>query len=269
LKLETEFHQLNKWRFFEFELKYHISNTLNTTTAFSYEKDLQLLTSRFEVIKSFKEFNLSLYASNSKIETVIGSNINFNLTFLNDKSDRRFVFDSNKTSDDGLVEVYVFLDTNYNGVKDTDEEPVTDVQVLSSISNDLIKINDQGKALLTKAPCYSPLNLSILESSLSNLNFKPGNHGVKVYPRPGVITPVFLPVISLFEIEGKVRLITKDGEKENPKNVLFEIFDDHGVLVKKTRSDEDGNYLFDNIVPGEYQIKINENYLKNNQYLAR
>ena len=73
-----------------------------------------------------------------------------------------------------------------------------------------------------------------------------------VTPRPGVPIVVELPLVSAGEISG---YLIKEGGK--PMNgVDLELLDKTGRVVKTTRAEYDGFFLFESVPYGQYRLRV-------------
>ncbi|MCK5956864.1 carboxypeptidase regulatory-like domain-containing protein, partial [Klebsiella pneumoniae] len=76
--------------------------------------------------------------------------------------------------------------------------------------------------------------------------------GVVVTPRPGVPVTIELPLVSAGEISGNLQ---REGGK-NLSGVDIELLDKAGRVVKTTRSEYDGFFLFEFVPYGSYKLRV-------------
>lgn len=81
---------------------------------------------------------------------------------------------------------------------------------------------------------------------------QPANSGMVVTPRPGVPIIVELPLVSAGEISGY--LLKEGGKAMN--GVDLELLDKAGRVVKTTRAEYDGFFLFESVPYGQYRLRV-------------
>ena len=80
--------------------------------------------------------------------------------------------------------------------------------------------------------------------------------------RPGQSLSIGFPLVQSAEIDGTVRI--HDIQKEttsDASNVLVELIDSANSVVQAVRTSYDGFYLFDQVKPGGYQVRISPDQL--------
>ena len=50
----------------------------------------------------------------------------------------------------------------------------------------------------------------------------------------------------------------QDGDEEGIEGIVVTLLDDEGMVVATDTTDEDGNYFFDGLTPGDYELVLNE-----------
>jgi hypothetical protein len=73
-----------------------------------------------------------------------------------------------------------------------------------------------------------------------------------VTPRPGIPIVVELPLVSAGEISG---YLLKEGGK-SLNGVDIELLDKTGRVMKSTRSEYDGFFLFESVPYGQYRLRV-------------
>src|SRR5690606_25451676 len=72
---------------------------------------------------------------------------------------------------------------------------------------------------------------------------------------------VELPVVKAGELEGIVYLQNEYGEEQAAPYIMLNLIDKHDNVVATTRSEYDGFYLFTDVVPGYYRLKVDPSYV--------
>jgi hypothetical protein len=81
---------------------------------------------------------------------------------------------------------------------------------------------------------------------------QPATSGKVVTPRPGVPIIVELPLVTAGEISG---YLIKEGGK-TLSGLDIELLDKAGRVVKTTRSEYDGFFLFESVPYGQYRLRV-------------
>jgi len=63
------------------------------------------------------------------------------------------------------------------------------------------------------------------------------------------------------EVEGVIYLKNVAGESNVAPYIMLNLVDKNEKIVASTRSEYDGYYLFTNVLPGSYSLKVDENYI--------
>lgn len=152
----------------------------------------------------------------------------------------------------GQAVARVYRDTNGDGVRQAGEPFEKDVQITAGrVSVDALT-GDDGQVVIDGLEPYQPVLVGIDASSLSNPLVQPSTKGLVVVPRPGVAIAVELPLVSAGEIDGT--LVTANGGIF--EGVDLELIDGEGRVVRSTRSEFDGFFLFDGVPYGRYGLRV-------------
>lgn len=157
-------------------------------------------------------------------------------------------------AENGATSVRVFLDENRNGLFDPGEKALPGAIVRVSSRSLDYQTNSNGVAFITQLPVYLPTDVSVSLMPLSDPFLRTPRAGVRIYGRPGSVMPVEFPVVISGEIDG---VVTLAGAPDiNPRGLVVDLLDADRRVVKSTSTDRDGLYLFDDVPPGEYQIRL-------------
>ncbi|MCP4089329.1 MAG: hypothetical protein GY746_06010, partial [Gammaproteobacteria bacterium] len=178
---------------------------------------------------------------------------------------------------------YVWNDANYNGIQDIDELGVSDVRAnlydhTGTILLDTILTNEEGLYVFTglepgdylvefvqpEGYAFTLLNQGdddALDSDAGTdgrthiISLNPGEHSRET--DAGLYTPITLG--------GLVWLETNNDGIPNPGEGLPDIrvilYDRDDKLIAETVTDENGNYFFTNLPPGDYSIEVDTTML--------
>ena len=149
----------------------------------------------------------------------------------------------------GAAAVLVFLDSNYNGVKDPDESPAKNMLVHVDELNQTVKTDENGIALVTNLTPYRTVNLRILGESLTDPFILPAKPGVSLQPRPGKAARIQIALIRTGEIDGFVT--TPSGGAGNLELQLTS----HNGDSRIVKTDPYGYFLFEKVPTGVHTLR--------------
>ena len=146
-----------------------------------------------------------------------------------------------------------FLDNNYNGIFDDGDEVIPDVGFISE--NGKFKGNDTSPVVIPNIEAYknSPVRIDI--TTLEDPFWMPKVEGYHVVTRPGAMNELDFPVYLTTEIDGTVYLEQGEDTKGIAR-ITMQLVNNEGEVVKETKSEFDGFYIFSGVVPGQYVVKI-------------
>ncbi|MEW6994984.1 carboxypeptidase-like regulatory domain-containing protein [Colwelliaceae bacterium MEBiC 14330] len=165
----------------------------------------------------------------------------------------------------GQLAVASFLDTNKNGLFDTDEEPITDIGFNGNYLWKKLRTNSQGKVMLPSNG--SGQILSIDMKTLSNPYHHPVDKKVKTISHRGGETKVMLPIEVKNEVEGTL-YFTIDNKSKPASNVTVLLIDQQGKIKYQTTSEYDGYYFFPKVSAGLYSLELQQNQINESKLLT-
>ncbi len=163
---------------------------------------------------------------------------------------------STPTAERGTVTARVFRDVDGDGrfTQGTDE-PLKGIRFRSQRTEMPGATNEMGIAFVTGLDTYKPVSFEIDEASLEDPFSIADPEGVEITLRPGVPGEVNFLIVTTGEIDGVVYR-NEEGISEPTADVIIQLLDDTGTVVKETRSQFDGFFLLDFIRPGTYSLRI-------------
>lgn len=152
------------------------------------------------------------------------------------------------------AQLMAFYDKNNNNILDKTEESIPDV-VFKSRGNISSKANKNGISILKGLYGNSKTIIQIDQPSLGDIYLKPVNDEYNFTPRVGSggVIPVAIQVSG--GIEGTIYNNTK-----KMKLILMDLKDKKNI--HKTTIDDDGYFIFENIMQGDYQVILQNNHGK-------
>lgn len=205
------------------------------------------------------DYTLSVYSSyDSQNRLMLRANLN--MSFGRIPNSNRWLVSGRNMAAGGIVATRAYLDENRNNEYDRGEE---------IISNSRFKINrnavtaKDGVAVAASLPVDRYASVRIDPAGLEDPLWLPTVKGYRFLPRPGVVTTVDFPVVEASEIDGVVKLIDEHGYGRPIARVGLELIDvDKNTVVQKVRSEYDGYYIFEKVLPGKYRIRVRDLDLK-------
>lgn len=156
----------------------------------------------------------------------------------------------------GAVKIIAFQDDNADGVFNNNELAVSGLSFSGHSQSDNTT-NKKGELLITHLQTTRPQRLLLNELSLPDPFLVPLAIAITVNPHPGNIQEILYPVLYTAELEGNVT--RRDAGKLIPAmGMLVTIRNQALNREYKTRVEYDGVFIFDRVIPGRYQIFIED-----------
>jgi hypothetical protein len=159
---------------------------------------------------------------------------------------------SEKLASSGQAFALVFQDENADGIRQPNEPVQKEVELTAGSTGRGAPTNDNGRTVIDGLQPYEPVLIGIDATSLPDPFVQPATSGVVVTPRPGVPVIIELPLVSAGEISGTLQ---REGGKVL-SGVDIELLDKAGRVVKATRSEFDGFFLFEFVPYGSYRLRV-------------
>lgn len=165
-------------------------------------------------------------------------------------------------SQSGAVSVRVFEDLNMNGSFDDNERPIENATVKAVQAYRQEQTNESGVAVLSSLHNNIVTDIVVDESTLDGPFMITANRGVAIKARKGFVDRVDIPVVKAGELDGVIYLKDASGEALPAAYIMLNLLNNRQDVVASARSEFDGYYLFTNVKPGTYQLKVDENYVE-------
>jgi hypothetical protein len=161
-------------------------------------------------------------------------------------------FASDKLASNGQAYVTVFQDENADGIRQPNEPVEKAVELTAGMSGRGKPTDEKGQSFIGGLTPFEPVLIGIDAGSLPDPFVQPANSGIVVTPRPGVPVKIDLPLVAAGEISGN--LLREGGRTLNGLDI--ELLDKNGRVVKMTRSEYDGFFLFESVPYGQYRLRV-------------
>ena len=153
----------------------------------------------------------------------------------------------------GGATVRAFRDLDGDGLFGSGDEAIPDVDFATY--NQTGKTNAAGVARLTNLGLGRAISIQMDTTSLPDIDMAPVSPGLEVVPRAGRIHAIDYPVVALSEVEGMARFTDGDGER-GVSGVRLHLVNEKGEVVAYARTEIDGYYFFERVLPGTYRLRI-------------
>jgi hypothetical protein len=168
---------------------------------------------------------------------------------------------SDSVADNGAISARVFLDNDFDGKYGPDDTPVEGAMFDTGRGIIRETTGEDGVLLLTGLPAWRDVDVTIPPQGLEDPYWLPKSDGFTVKARPGKAALVEFPVIVTGEIDGMV-YVRQGGSALEVADVAMELIDADGNLVAETRSAFDGFFLFEQVRPGHYTVRVSPEQLQ-------
>lgn len=159
----------------------------------------------------------------------------------------------------GGVVAHAFVDNNYNNIYDEGDQTIDKARF--KVGNRAVKA-EKGYGIGTQLQPYQKTNVTLDTDTLEDPLWIPGIEGYSIEARPGVMAPLEFPVLNTNQIDGTLYLVREDGTAKPLKNITVQLVAQDGKVVSATKTEYDGFYILEKILPGEYQLTIAPKDLK-------
>jgi hypothetical protein len=159
---------------------------------------------------------------------------------------------SEKLASSGQAFAIVYQDENADGIRQPGEPLQKAVELTAGLTGKGKPTDENGRTVLDGLSPFEPVLIGIDASSLPDPFVQPATSGIVVTPRPGVPVTIELPLVSAGEISGNLQ---REGGKVL-SGVDIELLDKAGRVVKTTRSEYDGFFLFEFVPYGSYKLRV-------------
>lgn len=199
-----------------------------------------------------KHYGLSFFVGgNNSSHYFAGIGINFSFTKL--PEGKGWHFQNRTMADSGGALLRAYLDDNNNGVHDTDEAYLNNVQ-FSQRGAQLQQV-DSGSAFAAPLAPNVPARLSIDKDHLGDPMYYPGVESYEILPRSGHTSVIDYPVYQAALLEGTL-MLNSSGQPVPLGRAKVELVSNDGGAIAAVQSEFDGYYLFDKLRPGHYRMQI-------------
>ena len=178
-----------------------------------------------------------------------------------DSQNKAFHFDRKNAIGYGAAVVKPFLDDNYNGVMDNDEEYLDGLRAkIKGARVNVTGDNSQRKYFYNNLRPYEEYTVQIDQYSLDNPMLKPTHENYKVKINPNVVTSIKVPIVTASEISGKVerKLGNITSGLGGFKVYLMNLSKESLIELPTFNS---GDFYYLGLIPGSYRAYLDKSEL--------
>lgn len=165
----------------------------------------------------------------------------------------------------GAAMATVFIDHDADGVCGPGDEPLAGIGFKRHQLWRDIRTDAEGRAFLPGIQANQFINVLVDLASIDDPFLVPVYEGMTTVVHPGGVVNLAFPFQYVGEIEG---LVVLDPQQQRPlRNIGLELLDATGERVGEAVSEFDGNYLIQDVLPGQYRLRVVESTLRGRPFL--
>ena len=204
-------------------------------------------------IRNFEHFTLSFSGDYAVPSGTYSAALRLGFGFGRNPLTGRFFLDRPGLALGGAVAVRAYHDKNADNRFDEGDLVLPNVEF--GLGGKMVATDKQGVAMIGRLGDGVRTNYRVDMETLPDIALYPTSPGVSFVPRAGRVHVSEFPVIAHSEIEGTARFIS-DRTGKAVSGVRLELVAADGNVVKRVRTEGDGFYLFEQVAPGSYSIRI-------------
>ncbi len=175
-------------------------------------------------------------------------------------------FSNRRLTTFGAALVQTFIDRNADGVYDSGDDPLPGVGFHGNRLWKGVRTVDDGQAFLPGIPADKFVNVDLDVQSVPDPYLVPVHRSMTTLVHAGGISDLEFPWHYVGEIEG---VVARDQNLSRPlRNLGLELVGEDGQREASTVSEYDGYYLFQEIPPGDYEMKVVESTLRGQELVV-
>lgn len=153
----------------------------------------------------------------------------------------------------GGASVRAFRDMDGDGAFGPGDSVLPEVDFASF--NQTATTGEDGIARLSRLGEGRPVAVQVDTSTLPDIDLAPVSQGIEIVPRPGRIHSADFPIVALSEVDGTVTF-RQDGKQRGVSGVRLQLRNAQGTIVAYARTEIEGYYFFERVLPGSYTIEL-------------
>ena len=191
---------------------------------------------------------------NNEGDYTLGLGLRFNVGY--DSEEEKYGVIGLGDAGRGTATAFVYHDVNYNHQFDAGDIPLEDVQFKSDDGNNGLS-NENGLATIKRQTGFRKTNLVLQNQTLPDIFMVPVREGIQYIPRPGHLSHFEFPVVLGGEVDGEILATdAKLGRDHDFSEITIELVGTDGDIVKSTQADPTGYFLFEQVIPADYHLRV-------------
>lgn len=166
--------------------------------------------------------------------------------------DGGYIMRSDSLSNVGPVAALTYLDNNRDGIYNDGDEPLDNAKVALGNRRSKLETDENGYVILPGAVTSDAKSIRISRKTIDDPYMVPPHDGYSIYPRPGVVQYVELPVVDTGAIDG---MVTWQNDDRQVAGLVLQLMDGSGDIVSTSKTGVDGYFTFERIPVGRYSIR--------------
>ncbi|MEE9553651.1 MAG: hypothetical protein V3W18_05085, partial [candidate division Zixibacteria bacterium] len=184
-----------------------------------------------------------------------------------DKEARRLRFTRRNGVGYGSAVVRPFLDLNYNGILDQNEESIPGLKAKIRGGRESRK-GKEKRYYYEGLRAYDQYLVEIDQNSLDNPLLVPAHDNYEINCNPNIVTAIDVPLVTASQISGKiVRRI--DGVETGQGGITLNLINLSKVSITEITTFSNGEFYYLGLVPGLYRAYIDLEQLEKYGYVSR
>ena len=167
-----------------------------------------------------------------------------------------YAFTSSNVTNQGNIQGFMYEDHNMDGRYNLGEPPLARAELAAIQHRHFVESDAGGIAQLQRPPNWQPTDLNVMAAGVEDPSLTPLFIPFSVTPRPGHWVYFEVPFVKSGEIDGVIYRADHYGVERPAPQIWVELVDEAGSRVDKQHSSSDGFYLFDQVFPGRYRLKV-------------
>jgi hypothetical protein len=203
--------------------------------------------------RRFENFSLSFSGDYAFPSGTYTAALRFGIGFGRNPLTGRFFVDRPGLAAGGALAVRAYHDRNGDNRFDDGDLVLPEVEF--GLSGHMAKTDANGVAMVGRLGDGTRASYRVDMESLPDIALFPKAPGITFVPRAGRVHTSDFAVVALSEVEGTARFVS-EGQNKPVSGVQLELVDSEGKVARTTRTEGDGFYLFEQVAPGSYTLRI-------------
>jgi hypothetical protein len=201
----------------------------------------------------FERFALSFNGDYSLPSKIYSATLRLGFGFGRNPMTGRFFIDRPGLASGGAAAIRAYHDRNADGRFDDGDIVLPEVKF--GIGGQAATTGRDGVAMVSRLGDGNRANYRVDLKTLPDITLYPATEGVAFVPRAGRVHESDFAIVALSDIEGTVYFMAGENRRA-VSGVNLELVDAQGRIAATTRTEGDGFYLFEQVRPGTYLLRL-------------